>query len=162
MNKLSFFILLFSTNVLAHQLHEPLYLTKKQNSLCIYTNNPNSKLRDDHIALITLGIPGYNARSVSEVVIEKLKTPPIYEENCLLFSLKDIKESGPYSLILDMDKTYATDFCINLHDQKNISIHKLGSQLQCQKSEYANPFSLSVELKKIIKKIKNFFNFSSF
>ncbi|WP_180008820.1 NF045616 family extracytoplasmic (lipo)protein [Acinetobacter sp. YH16057] len=158
MKILSLLILLFSTNIFADQLHEPLYLIKKQNSLCIYTNNPSSKLRDDHITLISLGIPGSNAGSVSETIIKNLVHPPIYEENCLSFSLKNIRKSGPYSVVLDMDKTYAANFCITVDDQKKISIHKQGSQLQCQKSIYNNPFNISLEIKKNFIKIKSFLN----
>ncbi|NAR36432.1 hypothetical protein DZC41_01970 [Acinetobacter haemolyticus] len=158
MRMLGLFILFLSSHAFANQLHEQLYLSKTQNSLCLYTNNPNSKLRDDNIALINLSIPGSNARSVSEDVVDNLKTPPRYESDCLLFSLKDVTESGPYSLVLDMDKTYAANFCLVVDDKKNTSIHKLGSQLQCQQSEYKNPFSISLEIKKILYKIKSFFS----
>lgn len=152
MKILVFLLFILSTNLSANNLHEPLYLIKKQDSLCIYTNNPNSKLRDDYITLIYMGIPGPNSKFVSEIVIENLAHPPLYEESCILFPLKDIKKSGPYSLILDMDKSYAADFCINFDDQKNISIHNLGNQLQCQKSKYKNPFNLSLEIKKLFLK----------
>lgn len=158
MKILGLFILFLSSHAFANQLHEQLYLLKNQNSLCLYTNNSNSELRDDHITLITLGVPGINARSISEVVINNLKTPPRYEVDCIPFSLKDVTESGPYSLVLDMDKTYAANFCLMVDNNKNISIHELGSQLQCQANVYKNPFSFSLEIKKCFIKLKLFFS----
>lgn len=148
------FLIFLSTHSFANRLYEPLYLKKTATGLCFYTNNSNTKLRDDHIILATLGSSGLTPEYVKEFTLNNIKKAPITKQSCITLPIDNIKNSGPYTLTIETGRLYTAYFCLS---KKNnvITLHNRGSNMTCHKRDYKNPFHPILEIKNLFSKIKN-------
>lgn len=113
-----------------------LYLSIKNNNICIYTKDFDSKELNDHM-LVYLGEihDGRSFKSSYSHLYHNIEEPSD-EKNCIIIESLNFKENIPYYILLEAYKgEYARRVCVN-KKQNKIVLTEVKDVFNCGKEEY--------------------------
>lgn len=113
-----------------------LYLSIKNNNVCIYTKDFDSKEFNDQL-LVYLGEihDGWSFKSSYSHLYHNIKEPSD-EKNCIIIESLNFKENIPYYIILEAHKgEYAQQVCIN-KKQNKVILTEVKDVFNCGKEKF--------------------------
>lgn len=99
---------------------KPLYAIVKDKSICIYTNDVDTKPYNNQIYLYMGGIvSGQNYKSTYSKIYKNIKMP-IDKNSCIPIPSSYFNKAIPFDVTLDMEQSYARRICVNQSSKKII------------------------------------------
>ena len=97
---------------------KPIYAIVKDKSICIYTNDIDTKPYNNQIYLYMGGIvSGQNYKSTYSKIYKNIKMP-IDKNSCIPIPSAYFNKAIPFDVTLDMEQSYARRICVNQSSKK--------------------------------------------
>ncbi|WP_089604859.1 NF045616 family extracytoplasmic (lipo)protein [Acinetobacter piscicola] len=108
------------------QMSKELDVIIKNNSLCFFTNDPDTNYYDSNKELL-IYINKLEHKKEIATVFEKKYTNsplPIKEKDCLKIPINTLKKDTPYLVSLEMRRTYIVEICLK-NNNNRILVQKI-------------------------------------
>lgn len=128
-------LLLFCSVHIFASPEKPLYAIVKDKSICIYTNDIDTKPYNNQIYLHMGGIvSGQNYKSTYSKIYKNIKMP-IDKNSCISIPSTYFNKAIPFDVTLDMEQSYARRICIN-QSSKKIILTKVKDGYECSNQPF--------------------------
>lgn len=128
------FLLIISSKALSSPTL-PLYMIVKNKDLCVFTRDKNSKPYENGFTLYMGTMDSKQGYKTSYEKSYKNIKVPTEENNCLTIDNSKFTQQIPYSINLDMNKTYSRRVCIK-NENNRMKLVEAKSTFQCGTNEY--------------------------
>lgn len=135
MKRISILILLFLSGESLATPESPLYVSIKNNNVCLYTKSDRSKSFNDRVYFY-MGevIRNSEFKGTYEKIYNNAKVPTT-ENNCIIVDSSNFKNSVPYYLYMEADKAYSQRICVN-NQSKPVTLTRVKNIYDCSQEEY--------------------------
>ncbi|QIO07599.1 NF045616 family extracytoplasmic (lipo)protein [Acinetobacter lanii] len=133
--KLLSFLLILITQQATAQSFLPLYLSIKENMICVYTHSDARKSMNNDILVYMGKIEKTAAFKTSYSKIYKNIHHPNNEQDCLKIPIRYFQINKPYEVWVEADTVYKRRFCLSNQANK-IQFTEIVNGYSCGRDEY--------------------------
>lgn len=135
MQKVYILFLLFFNGVCLASPDSTLYVSIKNNNLCLYTRGSSAKAYGGRVYVYLGEVSGKSAYKSSYSKLYNNIETPNKEQNCIIVNASNFKNNIPYYLNMEADKIYSQRVCVTQKSKKTV-LMKVDDPYGCSQEEY--------------------------